>query len=162
MSKYRIALADQIDNLLAFAEVYLIRRKLTAEEAANMREIINTIAHTAQADVIEVIAEELKNNLNEDTAPMVSKLGAILEGFYVLRQKVQIKELINLSIQKEKTAMKQKNLLLISVDYDEAENRILTKVVQGPLKYDKAKECQNRCNLLPSIDRLNELRNEFL
>ena len=73
------AVEKQIDNLIAFMEDHMLRRKFTAEESANMREVLYTFVHIAQLEVVGVIGNELKKNLNEENAPVVCKLGELLK-----------------------------------------------------------------------------------
>ena len=73
------AVEKQIDNLIAFMEDHMLRRKFTAEESANMREVLYTFVHIAQLEVVGVIGNELKKNLNEENAPAVCKLGELLK-----------------------------------------------------------------------------------
>ena len=79
MSKHGPAVEKQIDNLIAFMEDHMLRRKFTADESANMREVLYTFVHIAQLEVVGVIGNELKKNLNEENAPAVCKLGELLK-----------------------------------------------------------------------------------
>ena len=79
MSKHGPAVEKQIDNLSAFMEDHMLRRKFTADESANMREVLYTFVHIAQLEVVGVIGNELKKNLNEENAPAVCKLGELLK-----------------------------------------------------------------------------------
>ena len=81
MSKYGQAVEKQIDNFIAFMEVCLIRRKFTSAETANMREVLYTIVQTAQLEAVSVVADKLKNNLNENNAPLLRKLVTVLKSF---------------------------------------------------------------------------------
>ena len=81
MSKYDQAVEKQIDNFIAFMEVCLIRRKFTSTETANMRKVLYTIVHTAQLEAVSVVADKLKNNLNEDNAPLFRKLVTVMKSF---------------------------------------------------------------------------------
>ena len=79
MSKHGPAVEKQIDNLITFMEDHMLRRKFTADESANMREVLYTFVHIAQLEVVGVIGNELKKNLNEENAPAVCKLGELLK-----------------------------------------------------------------------------------
>lgn len=79
MSKHGPAVEKQIDNLIAFMEDHMLRRKFTPDESANMREVLYTFVHIAQLEVVGVIGNELKKNLNEENAPAVCKLGELLK-----------------------------------------------------------------------------------
>ena len=79
MSKHGPAVEKQIDNLIAFMEDHMLRRKFTADESANMREVLYTFVHIVQLEVVGVIGNELKKNLNEENAPAVCKLGELLK-----------------------------------------------------------------------------------
>lgn len=79
MSKHGPAVEKQIDNLIAFMEDHMLRRKFTADESVNMREVLYTFVHIAQLEVVGVIGNELKKNLNEENAPAVCKLGELLK-----------------------------------------------------------------------------------
>ena len=56
-------------------------RKFTSTETANMREVLYTIVHTAQSEVVDAVAGELNNELNEENAPLVRKLATVLKSF---------------------------------------------------------------------------------
>ena len=79
MSKHGPAVEKQIDNLIAFMEDHMLHRKFTPAESANMREVLYTFVHIAQLEVVGVIGNELKKNLNEENAPAVCKLGELLK-----------------------------------------------------------------------------------
>ena len=63
MSKHGPAVEKQIDNLIAFMEDHMLRRKFTADESANMREVLYTFVHIVQLEVVGVIGNELKKKI---------------------------------------------------------------------------------------------------
>lgn len=95
MKKYGKATEKQIDFLITFMEDHLLHRKFTPVESANMRQVLYTIIYTAQVEAgndymkslvqlrgnctARTVGNELKNNLNEDNAPLLSKFETILK-----------------------------------------------------------------------------------
>lgn len=86
MRKYGPAVEKQIEDLITFMEDYLLRRKFTPAEAANMRQVLDTFVHIVQLDAVGTIGNELKKNLNEETVPAANKLGELLKSLGWLSQ----------------------------------------------------------------------------
>jgi hypothetical protein len=79
MSKYGPATEKQIDLLITFMESHLIHRNFTPAESANMRQVLYTIIHTAQMEVVGAVGNESKKNLNENNAEEARKLRETLK-----------------------------------------------------------------------------------
>ena len=85
MSKYGPVIEKQLDFFITFMEAHLIHRKFTPTESANMRQVLYTIVHTAQLEVVGVVGNNLKNIFNKPSVP-VQKFEALLKSLKALSQ----------------------------------------------------------------------------